>query len=165
MRHPVSALALEPRGWIQTLNFVLCGAAVAVGGVGMAVSGVSPVLGIVLAIVGVGLLLSGAFRMDPVRSYPPGTPEGDPPATSIWHRLHDAVGMILFLALPAAAVLALIALPELGWKIVSGVVALWLIRTVVAFGVAWKNDSPRTGLVQRSFLVPGLLWTGVVIGL
>ncbi|GAA1119308.1 hypothetical protein GCM10009670_06030 [Citricoccus alkalitolerans] len=131
----------------------------------MAVSDVSPALGTALAVVGVGLLLSGIFRMDPVRGYPPGTPEGDPPATSIWHRLHDGVGMILFLALPAAAALAAFVIPELVWKIASGVVALWLIRAMVAFGVAWENDSPRTGLVQRAFLVPGMLWVAVVFGL
>lgn len=165
VRHPVSALALGPRGWIQTLNFLLCGAAVAVGGAGIVITGVSPVLGIVLAIVGVGLLLSGTFRMDPVRGYPPGTPDGDPPSTSIWHRLHDVVGMILFLALPVAAAVAAFVLPGLAWKILAGVVALWLVGTVAAFGAAWENDSPRTGLVQRAFLVPGMLWTAAVISL
>jgi hypothetical protein len=44
-------------------------------------------------------------------------------------------------------------------------VALGLIRTMVAFGVAWENDSPRTRLVQRAFLVPGMLWTAGVISL
>ncbi|REE02803.1 hypothetical protein C8E99_0587 [Citricoccus muralis] len=44
-------------------------------------------------------------------------------------------------------------------------VALGLIRAMVAFGVAWESDSPRTGLVQRAFLVPGMLWTAAVISL
>ncbi|NUL48737.1 DUF998 domain-containing protein [Cellulosimicrobium funkei] len=164
VRHPVSALALGARGWIQTLNFILCGAAVAVGGMGMAISGRSLVLGAALAAVGIGLLLSGTFRMDPVRGYPPGTPEGDPLATSIGHRIHDGIGMILFLVLPTAAALATVVLPETGWKIVSGVVAVWLFRALAAFGAAWENDSPRTGLIQRAFLVPGMLWTAAVMG-
>lgn len=31
-RHPVSALALGPRGWLQTTNFLVCGALVTAGG-------------------------------------------------------------------------------------------------------------------------------------
>ncbi|MGO1524228.1 MAG: DUF998 domain-containing protein, partial [Nesterenkonia sp.] len=35
-RHPVSALALGPRGWLQTANFTVCGAAVTTGALGVA---------------------------------------------------------------------------------------------------------------------------------
>ena len=32
VRQPVSALALGPRGWIQAASFMVCGAAIALGG-------------------------------------------------------------------------------------------------------------------------------------
>lgn len=159
VRQPVSALALGGRGWIQTVNFLICGAAISAGGIAM--TGDSLILGVMLGVFGMGLVASGMFRMDPMRGYPPGTPEGDPAEFSARHRLHDHAGAVVFFSLPVTAVVAVFVLPGI-WKVVSGVVAVVLFFATDAFGKAWERDAPRTGLIQRAFLIPGLLWVAAV---
>ncbi|MFF5244329.1 DUF998 domain-containing protein [Streptosporangium sp. NPDC000095] len=161
VRHPVSALALGARGWIQISNFVVSGAAITVGGVSIATAGRQPLLGGMLAIFGLGLVASG-FRMDPMRGYPPGTPEGDPADVTVSHKLHDYAGAVVFFSLPVTAAVAAFVLPEVAWKVVSAVAAAALMAASYAFGKAWERDSPRTGLVQRAFIVPGWLWVAAV---
>jgi len=70
-RHPVSALALGKRGWLQTTNFVVAGVLVIVGSVGLLLA--APGLGtrvgaVAVAVVGIGLVGSGLFRMDAMRA-------------------------------------------------------------------------------------------------
>jgi hypothetical protein len=162
VRHPVSALALGRRGWVQTTNFLLCGTAVVVGGTAVATEARDVPLGAVLVLFGLALVASGVFPMDPMRGYPPGAPEGDPAEPSARHRLHDVAGAVVFLALPAAAAVAVLTMPQTGWKIVSAVTAAGLMAGFAAFGRAWESGSPRTGLVQRAVIVPGWLWLAAV---
>jgi hypothetical protein len=165
-RQPVSALALGPRGWVQTSNFLVCGVAVTIGGWGLVVSApdVLPgsLLGFTVIVLGLGLVASGIFPMDPMRGYPPGTPDGDPESFSNRHTWHDHAGMVVFLALPAAAAVAAFGLPDALGRTVSGLAAAGLFLGFGAFGTAWENDSPRAGLVQRAVLVPGCLWIAVL---
>lgn len=156
VRHPVSALALGPRGWLQTANFVVCGAAIAVGGVGALAEGV--VFGIVVLVFGLALVASGAFPMDPMRGYPPGAPDGDPDTVSDRHARHDSAGAVVFVSLPVAAVVAVFTLPDAAWRVASGLIAVALAVASVAFSRAWEADSPRSGLVQRAFIITGWAW-------
>jgi hypothetical protein len=85
LRHPVSSLALGPRGWIQTGNFTLAGtlfldaaAGLARAGDPMASRRTVPAL---IGAAGAGLIGAAIFPTDPVSGYPPGTP-GAPPAPS-----------------------------------------------------------------------------------
>src|SRR5580698_1895427 len=88
-RHPVSSLALGPRGWVQTANFVVTGAAFLAGAAGLRLAGdrgagdrvaggrvaggrAGPGL---VAAAGAGLIAAAVFPTDPVRGYPPGTPD------------------------------------------------------------------------------------------
>lgn len=158
IRHPVSALALGRRGWIQSANFVVTGTAVTAGAVAMATWGQAVLLGAALAVFGLGLVASGIFRMDPMRGYPPGTPDQDPAVFSARHRMHDLAGAVVFLALPAAAAVAAFVLPGLAWRLGSGLLAVGLLIGFGLFGTAWEEDSPRTGLLQRVLIVPGWLW-------
>lgn len=162
IRHPVSALALGSRGWIQTSNFLVCGTAVSISALAVVFAGQSVVLGLVLVVFGLGLVASGVFPMDAMRGYPPGTLDGDPKEHSVRHKLHDYAGMVVFLALPAAAAVGVFALPGATWKIVSGIVAVGLTIGFGAFGTAWEKDSPRAGLVQRAVIVPGWIWVAAV---
>lgn len=162
IRHPVSALALGPRGWVQTSNFVVCGAAITIGAVGVVVAG-QRLLGAVLVIFGLGLVASGVFPMDPMRGYPPGTPEGDPADQTTRHELHDHAGTVVFLALPAAAAIGAFVMPGTAWTIVSAIAAVGLMIGFGAFGTAWENDSPQAGLIQRAVMVPGWLWVAAVL--
>lgn len=160
--HPVSALALGERGWIQTLNFVICGAAITVGAGALTVAGPHRWLGGLLAMFGLALVASGLFRMDPMRGYPPGTPEADPEVVSTQHTWHDHAGALVFAALPIAAVVAAVVLPGAPWTIGSAAMAVLLTGATVEFGRAWERDSPETGLIQRAYIIPGWLWVAAV---
>lgn len=161
-RHPVSALALGPRGWLQTANFTVCGAAVTTGALGVAFIAEQLLLGTALAVFGVGLIASAAFRMDPMRGYPPGTPSGDPDDFSTQHTLHDYAGAVVFFSLPIIAVIASFVMPGAVWTVVSAAAAVGLFVCADAFGKAWERDSPKTGLIQRGFIIPGWLWAAGV---
>lgn len=164
IRHPVSALALGPRGWIQTTSFVLCGGAIAAAGLSVIFWAGHWLLGSVIAVFGLGLVASGVFAMDPMRGYPPGTADGDPIEHSRAHQLHDQAGMVVFAALPVAAAIAVFVLPDMAWRISSALVAVGLTVGFAAFGAAWENDSPRTGLIQRAVIVLGWLWLAALFG-
>ena len=162
VRHPVSALALGPRGWLQTANFVLCGLAITAGAVALPARLGSLALGIVIAVFGLALVASGVFPMDAMRAYPPGTPDTTPAETSRRHRLHDRAGAVVFGALPVAAVVAAFVLPEAGWKWYSALTAAAGAAGLALFGQAWEEDHPRTGLAQRATIVVGWSWLGIL---
>jgi hypothetical protein len=79
LRHPVSSLALGPRGWTQTANFAVTGVLCLAGAAGLRLAGDRPADSragpVMVAAAGVGLIASAAFRTDPVGGYPPGTPD------------------------------------------------------------------------------------------
>lgn len=160
-RHTVSALALGPRGWLQRANFVVCGAAITGSAITLLTSGDHRMLGLVLTMFGLGLVVS-VVPMDPMRGYPPGTPERDPVEFSTAHAVHDGAGMVVFFALPVIAAVSAFALPGIGWTVAGLLLALVLLVGLSAFDRAWREDSPTTGTAQRSALVPGLLWVAVV---
>ncbi|WP_256837871.1 DUF998 domain-containing protein [Ornithinimicrobium faecis] len=160
-RHTVSALALGPRGWLQRANFLACGAAITAGAVGLLTSGGHRMLGLVLTIFGLALVAS-VIPMDPMRGYPPGTPDGDPGEFSPAHSLHDGAGAIVFFALPVIAVVSAFALPGVAWTVGAILVTIVLMAALAAFQRGWQEDSPTTGTAQRAVLVPGLLWVAAV---
>lgn len=162
VRHPVSALALGPRGWIQTANFLVCGTAVTVGALVLPAALGSVLLAVAVGAFGVALVASGVFPMDPMRGYPPGAPEGTPTTTSRRHDLHDRAGAVVFLALPVAAVIAAVVLTGTGWRWYSGITAVLLFAGFGAFGTAWERDDPRAGLIQRAVIGVGWLWLGLL---
>ncbi|WFE48070.1 DUF998 domain-containing protein [Verrucosispora sp. WMMD1129] len=157
-RHPISALALGRRGWIQTTNFVVSGSAITVGAVGVLLDGPSVLLGVVLTVFGLALVASGLFRMDPMLGYPPGAPAGIPEEHSAQHRLHDFAGAVVFLSLPLAVAIGAFTLPGTSWRIVSAGLAVALFVGFGWFGRAWEEVSPRLGLIQRAIVIPGWGW-------
>ncbi|WP_255375580.1 DUF998 domain-containing protein [Saccharomonospora sp. CUA-673] len=165
VRHPVSALALGRRGWVQTANFLLCGAAVTVGAVDLSITGPSTPLGIVLVVFGLGLVASGVFPMDPMLGYPPGAPTGIPAEHTVRHRLHDHAGAVVFFSLPAATAIGALTLPDLAWQLVSGAAAIALFTATSRFAKAWEARSARIGLIQRAVIIPGWAWLAAVFAL
>lgn len=163
VRHPVSALALGPRGGVQRANFAISGAAITAGALGVAGQGSVRmlVLGLLIAVFGVALALS-AVPMDPSRGYPPGAPQGDPDPPSPAHRIHDLAGAAVFFLLPAITVLAAVLGPGRWLGAVSAVSGLWLVVTLGIWSRAWEGHSPRAGLAQRAFIVPGWLWLALL---
>lgn len=162
MRHPVSALALGSRGWLQSANFILCGLGTALGAIAVADVDGSVLLAAVIAVFGLSLIASGVFPMDAMRGYPPGTPDDTPTETSMRHRLHDWAGVVVFGSIPIAAIIAAFVLPEVGWKWYSALTAAGSLGGFVVFGQAWEQDHPRTGLVQRVTISIGWVWLGLL---
>lgn len=159
-RQPVSALALGPRGWLQTTNFVVCGLLITAGAAALPRAFDSVALTTAAGALGLALVASGAFRMDPMRGYPPGTPDESPKEFSRAHRLHDRAGTVVFLLLPGTVIAAAFALGEPAWKLGSGVVGAAAAVGSGAFGPLWERDSPYAGLVQRATIVLSLTWLG-----
>lgn len=158
-RHTISALALGRRGWIQTANFIVSGTGLIAGGLGVLQAQASGFFAGMLMILGNGLVASGAFAMDPMRGYPMGTPNGDPVEFSLSHRLHDHAGLVVFCCFPLTVFAAGFTMDSLGAHIVAGVVAALLVMGVAAFGSAWEQDSPVTGLIQKAVVIGALGWT------
>lgn len=161
VRQPVSALALGPRGWVQTTNFVVSGLLITLAAGGL-YRVASVWLAALVAVFGLALVASGVFPMDAMRGYPPGTPEGTPATTSVRHTRHDQAGAVVFAALPVAALVAALQLDDVAWAVSSGVVAAALAALVIVFGSAWEADAPRAGLIQRVTIVTGWSWLGLL---
>lgn len=157
LRHTVSALATGPRGWVQTVNFVLCGLAITLGAVGLAHEK-SLLLALTVGAFGVGLMLSGIFPMDPMRGYPPGAHPGDPEDFSTAHRLHDTAGAAVFFLMPVMPAVVFFTSEPRAVRIVAATVTAGLVAGVVAFGGAWERDGALTGLIQKSTLVTACWW-------
>jgi hypothetical membrane protein len=159
--HPVSALALGSRGWVQTSNFVVTGLLMVA-----AAAGTREALDVtfgpaLLALLGVGLVVSGVFPMDPMRGYPPGTEPGTPTVLSRRHKVHDAFGFVVFTSLGAAAIAFGLAL-EGGRRIYSFATAALIVVLVIVFGAAWQRDNPRAGLLQRLMVLVGWTWVALL---
>ncbi|QBI55321.1 DUF998 domain-containing protein [Streptomonospora litoralis] len=163
VRHPVSALALGPRGWLQTANFVCCGALIAAAGAAVFPATGGVVLAAAIAVFGLALVASGVFPMDAMRGYPPGSPDETPQRFSLRHRIHDAAGAVVFLSLPAAAAAAVFTLDGAFRVGYSAVTAAALLGLFSLFGRAWEDDSPRAGLIQRLNIVVGWVWLGLLL--
>ena len=167
LRHPVSSLALGPRGWVQAGNFAVAGTLVLAGAAGLACAGdlaagsrAAPVL---IGAAGAGLVGSAAFTTDPVSGYPPGTPDAltRPSRTGTAHNL---AAVPVFVGLPAAALTC-------GWRswragqhsfgLYSAGTAVTML-TAMALAGAGFGQSPRlvnlAGLFQRASIIIGFGW-------
>jgi len=160
--HIVSALALGPRGWVQKANFVVCGLLITVSARGIEFATSSGWLSGTIGVFGLGLVASGIFPMDPMRGYPPGTPDDTPAVFSRAHRWHDLAGFVVFGLFPLAAASAAFTLDSTPWVIYSGAMALATAVGFGVFGAAWEQDHPRTGLIQRIVIVIGWTWLALL---
>lgn len=168
VRHPVSSLALGPRGWVQTANFAVAGVLCLAGAAGlrlagdrMAVSRTGPAL---VAAVGAGLIGSAAFPTDPVGGYPPGTPDM-PAKFSRAGSAHNLAAVPVFFGLPAAAA-------GYGWRswragqapgfaICCAATAVIMPVTMVLAGAGFGQSSrlgSYGGLFQRASIITVFAW-------
>lgn len=162
VRQPVSALALGARGWVQAANFITCGLLIAVAAIGLYQAVGSPWLTAAVAVLGLALVASGLFPMDPMRGYPPGTPDTTPSTYSRRHQLHDWAGVPVFAAVPVGAVAAAVVLDHALMVVYSAVTALVTVALFVWFGHAWEADHRRAGLIQRALIIAGWSWLAVL---
>jgi hypothetical protein len=168
LRHPVSSLALGPRGWIQTVNFAVTGVLTLAGAAGLRLTGdrlagsrAGPVL---VAAAGAGLIASAAFRTDPVGGYPPGTPDM-PAKFSRAGTAHNLAAIPVFFGLPAAAA-------GYGWRswrvgqrpgfaVYCATTAMIMPVTMVLAGAGFGQSSRLGGyggLFQRASIITGFAW-------
>ncbi|MER7149442.1 DUF998 domain-containing protein [Streptomyces lydicus] len=104
-RNALSQLSLGSTGWIQVVNFLVTGALLLAGAVGLRRT-LGPTAGgtwapRLLGVFGASFLLAGVFTADPGAGFPAGTPVG--PATLSGHgTVHMLSGMVGYLALCAA---------------------------------------------------------------
>lgn len=124
-RHAWSVLENGSLGWIQSTNFVLTGAMVVAGAVGLRRATGDRWASRLLAGFGAGTALAGIFTADPVVGFPAGSTS----AAVSWHGLlHLAFGALGFLAMIAACLI--------------------LARRFAAEGRrGWAGSSRLTGLV------------------
>lgn len=168
LRHPVSSLALGPRGWVQMTNFAVAGTLYLVGAAGFLRTR-DPLLGTRLGPapfvgVGLGLLGSAAFCTDPVSGYPPGTPDApsDPTTTGA---VHNIAALPIFLGIPAAALACAWRFRQAGrrgWGRYSAATGLSTLIGTALFGAGFSQASPRltdyAGLLQRATIATGFGW-------
>ena len=166
LRHPVSSLALGPRGWIQAGNFAVAGTLFLAGAAGLARAGdraagrAAPAL---IAAAGAGLIGAAVFPTNPVSGYPSGTPDAltRPTRTGMAHNL---AAIPVFVGLPAAALAA-------GWRswrvgrhrfgLYSAGTAVTMLTTAALAGAGF-GQSPGlinlAGLFQRASIITGFAW-------
>ena len=143
-RHAVSQLANGHFGWIQIVNFLITGAMVIAGAVGVGRAlppgRLARWSAFTLGGYGVGLLAAGVLRADPSDGFPPGTPPGMGEIT--WHGMgHFIAAAIGFTCLVAAGFVTAAAFSRAGsrgWGRLSRVVA-------VAFAASFVWLSSGTG--------------------
>ncbi len=166
-RHPVSSLALGPRGWIQAANFAVAGTLFLAEAAGLARAGdraasslAAPAL---IGAAGAGLIGAAVFITDPVSGYPPGTPDAltRPSRTGTAHNL---AAVPVFVGLPAAALAS-------GWRfwragqrrfgLYSAGTAVTMLTTMALAGAGFSQSPPLAslgGLFQRASIITGFAW-------
>lgn len=140
----------------------MCGVSVAAGAV--VAGGIldSILLGAAVCVFGVALIFSGIFPMDPMRAYPPGTPDETPSVTSRVNAAHDSAGVVVFAVIPVAALIAVFVPAAGGLRWYSLAVAVATLVGFFAFAAAWEKDRPYAGSVQRLTIATGWSWVSAI---
>jgi hypothetical membrane protein len=171
-RHYVSQLATGPGGWVQVVNFLVCGVLVLVFAIGLRLS-IRRTRGsiggpVLLGLFAVALLVAGIFSTDPALGYPVGAAY----VHTAHGMLHGLAGLTAFTTLPAAAfVMAWHFSAEKGarrWVVYSIVVGVLIIGLFIAFTTVSTMDAvgtwpnAPTGFLQRIAIIAGWTWIAMV---
>lgn len=107
-KHALSHLANGPGGWVQTVNFVVCGAMVIAAAVGYrrAAGRSARIATAFLDAFGASMLVAALFPADPVYGFPPGTSMADPTTISTRGLVHFAAGALGFTAFGISALVS-----------------------------------------------------------
>ncbi len=172
-RQAISALSLGPGGWIQQLDFALCGVSVLwmafvwrkilAGGV------CATWYPIIRGIEGLGLIAIAIFSTDPGYGYPPGTPGGPGPST-----LGGTLHLVFTILVVNAMTIGLFVIARRfwkrplwrGWAAFSVACALWTIVFMTFFGLAQNTHSVfagYAGLFERLATNSDTIWSLVLV--
>ncbi len=173
-RHFVSQLSLSSAGWMQVLNFLVCG----VLSLGFAIAlrqvlhpGKSAFWGtLLLGTFSIGLIVAGLFSTDPALGYPVGAHMGGP--QTLHGTIHGLAGLTVFSSLTAACfVMARYFVGKPQWKgwtlystITGVIIAVFFIAAMVASvldGSGVLPDAP-TGFFQRISIIAGWGWIALL---
>jgi hypothetical protein len=157
-------LANGDLGWIQVATFLLTGALT----LGYAVAARRVLCGgpagtwgpILLAVQGAGLLVAGAFRLDPMDGFPPGTPAGPPTSMSWPAMVHNAAGSLTFLSMIALCFVLARRFGAIGhrrWAVYGRICGL-----AFAAGLVWALAGGRGGSLTL-FLGVVAAWTWIAL--
>lgn len=171
-RNYVSQLATGDGGWVQTINFLVCGTLVLVFALGLraSVAGTRGSIGgpVLIGLFGTALLVAGTFVTDPALGYPVGAPV----VHTVHGMVHGLAGLAAFTFLPASAfVMAWHFTVEPGarrWRNYSFAIGLLVIACFIASTVVsvldergvWTNAP--TGFLQRIAIIGGWTWIAMV---
>jgi uncharacterized protein DUF998 len=171
-RNFVSQLATGPGGWVQVINFLMCGSLVVLFAIGlrMTIRGTRGSIGLplLLGLFGVDLMVAGLFSTDPALGYPPGAAQ----VHTAHGMVHGFAGLGAFTLLPAAAFVASWHFAadrgERSWFVYSLVVGVVLMTGFIVFTAISAMDSAGTwhnaptGIAQRAVIITGWTWIASV---
>jgi len=171
-RNFVSQLATGETGWVQVVNFYVCGVLVLLFAVGLrqAIKGTrggaaAPIL---LGIFAISLLVAGTFSTDPALGYPPRVPEVQTPTGAV----HGVAGLVAFTILSASAFVMAAHFAwvrgEGRWTVYSLIVGVVVLVFFFASGFSSQADmsgswhNAPTGIFQRIAILAGLPWISAI---
>ena len=171
-RHYVSQLATGDGGWMQVLNFLVCGTLVLVLAIGLrfAIRGTRGSIGgpVLLGLFATALLVAGIFSTDPALAYPVGAAQ----VHTAHGMIHGLAGLAAFTLLPAAAfVMAWHFGAEGGarrWTLYSIAVGIVIVAMFIASTTVSTMDqlgtwpNAPTGFLQRIAIITGWTWIAMV---
>lgn len=162
-RNAFSYLSLGDLGWIQTINFVLCGLLFVVAATGMRHVMHSRPGGtwgpLLIAVMGMSMIAGGVFVLDPSFGYPPGAPDGQPDSMT-WHGALHAVafGAAIMSWIAACVVFArrFAAAGQHRWAIYSSAIGLILLAPLATIA------APPGALLIYIAATFGWTWTSAI---
>lgn len=163
VRHPISSLALGPRGWVQALSFASTGALYLAAALGLKRSGTEGDLDAVLVgAAATGMLGVATFVSDPADTYPPGplTRTGHTPRGAV----HDVFTAATLAGLPTAVLVYSRAMLHDGhkpWALYSAGSALAMLVSFAMCSAGSRGRArftPYEGLLERACVVAGVGW-------
>jgi Protein of unknown function (DUF998) len=160
-RHPVSVLSNGDLGWIQIGTFLVTGfltLGYAVAARRVLPAGRAGTWGpVLLAVQGAGLVVAGAFRLDPLDGFPPGTPAGQPASVS-WHAMvHNVAGSLAFLSMIGLCFVLARRFAATGYR--RWAAAGRVCGVVFAAGLVWALTGGRDGALTLFVgVVAAWLW-------
>jgi hypothetical membrane protein len=163
-RHPLSLLSNGDLGWIQIANFLITGALIIAGAVGVKQairSGRGQTWApLMLGLYGVGLIGAGVFSADPGLGFPPGAPlQNNAISTSgLMHFVCGAVGFTGFIAACFIFARRFKDGGQAGWSAASLATGVFFLVSFLAIASGSPSATPYFGVA----VVCGFLWLSAV---
>jgi len=172
VRQPISALALGPDGWVQSLNFILFGLLSCATAFASRPT-LTPGFGArwyprLRLLSGVALICTGLVDQDPGRGYPVGIPA--PLHPSLHAQLHNLVSVVSLVAVVGQLTLLGIRFSRerrwRGWAVSAFVAAVAMMACLAVFGALTAQGGPAGVFEKVAGVIPavfGIAFTGRLI--